>query len=156
MNFESRQKRQFWINFGISFIPDAVIALAITFFFIRDDNYIYNFIFIFALLQIFYLARWTIYSLFNYFQFKLVSKSTCTKQLKSYLINNKFPEPKDNEESPENYFLSITNNDELSFELRMKAYKEYQYFRYMYDQYQLQNALRSQVLWEDAIQEYKN
>lgn len=152
MKFESKSKRDTWVNILLAFIPDLAIATLFAYF---GENGIEEFFFVFLGLQAIYIAIWAKNSIWNWIIFKLKNREVISKAYLEGLRKYKYPEPEEYERSPSEFFENVALNSELDVDLRIRAAMEHAVLVYLATTGQLQNVLRITIACEDAIEEYK-
>lgn len=152
MRFESKLKRNFWINVSIATIPDIVVAIILAVVF--DGGFI-GFLAAYFGLQILYFSIWTKNSIFDWAHFQLVGRKQISKHLLDFLLENKFPDPGDHQISVDGYFYDIINDEDLPIEMRFRATHEIATLNAYGTLGQAQQLMRINMAYEDAIEQYK-
>lgn len=153
MHFESKVKRTVWLNIVVSTIPDITIAIILAVVFAAG---FLGFLAIFFGLQILYLLIWMKNSIFGWALFLLIGRRQMSKYLYDFLIENKFPDPGDYQESVDSYFYNILNDEELPIEIRFRAAYEIASLETCSLLKQTQQLMRINIAYEDAIEKYKS
>ena len=152
MQFESKNKRNFWVNSMLGMTPDVLIATAVAMY---NDEGIAAFFFVLIGLQVVYLLIWTKNTVWAWVFYKYKGRKQISDFVLDYLKKNKYPEPDDYLKSPDEYFSSVAHNDSLPIELRLKAAAELGSLNYPITNGQMQNSIRLSMAIEDAIENYK-
>ena len=152
MHFESKLKRQYWINSILGWIPDLIIAAIIAVIFGGGA-----WVFVLALLglQLLYFLFWLRRTIWGWIVFGAYGKKYLVGMFGDFLAENDFPEPKLYESSPEDYFSRIATDESLPVPLRLKAVSEATALRMPTTIGQYQYAIRLAMAYEDAITAYK-
>lgn len=153
MQFESKNKRNFWINSTLGSAPDVLIALLVA---LYADHGIVTFFLALIGLQIVYFLIWVNNTIWGWVLFQFKGRKQMSDFVLDYLKNNNYPEPDDYLKSPDEYFSSVAHNDSLSIELRLKAAAELGSLSYPMANGQIQNSIKLSMAIEDAIEQYKN
>lgn len=152
MRFESKLKRNYLINVAIATIPDIAIAIILAIVF---NGGFLGFLAIYFGLQVLYFAIWTKNTVFGWAHFRLAGRKQMTKHLLDFLLENKFPDPGDQQVSVEDYFYTIVNDEALPVEMRVRATHEIATMNTYRTLGQIQQLLRINIAYEDAIEQYR-
>lgn len=152
MQFESRQKRDYWINALYGLIPDSIIAIAISYF---TQSGIIGFIFAIIGLQCVYFAIWLKNSIWRWVFFKFRGKQLMVEHIEGFLKESKFPAPNKLENSVEGYLVSIMENEDLETKTRIKAAGEIGALNYVNALQMVQESLRLNMSYEEALLNYE-
>jgi hypothetical protein len=152
MQFESKNKRNFWINSIFGMTPDVLVAAAITAY--NSEGFV-TFLLVFLGLQIVYLLIWIKNTVWAWVFYKYKGRKQVSDFFFDYLKKNKYPEPDDYLKSPNEYFSSVAQNNSLPLELRLKAATDIGSLFYPIANGQMQNSIRLSMAIEDAIENYK-
>ena len=133
-------------------IPDALIA---TLFAVYCKQGVAPFFFVLIGLQIVYSLIWLKNTVWAWIFYKYRGRNQISDVVFDYLKNNKYPEPDTYLKSPDEYFSSVTQNNSLSVELRLKAALELGFLNYPIATYRIQDSIRLSMAIEDAIERYK-
>jgi hypothetical protein len=153
MQFQSRAKRNQWIAFFLNFLPDLFIAGVTTF--VSNGNDISIFFLVFAGLQVVYLLVWIRKTIWEWIYFSFKGRKIISSYILDHLKKNKFPEPADYFNDPDEYYKEIFDNAEEAPEIRVKAALEYATLKSFTALGQYQHAIRFHIASEDAIEQYK-
>lgn len=118
MKFESQQKRKLIVSIFIGFIPDIMVAWIITYF---AEGGIIGFFW--ALIAIYGLALlfWAKNSIWNWVYFYWSGRKEIADNIFIYLKENGLPKPEELENSAQDYFDRIVNNENYSVNIRIRA-----------------------------------
>jgi hypothetical protein len=152
MQFESRIKRKLIFQIVLGSLPDIAFAVFVVWWFKGD---FWLFLMAFFGLQLVYLLAWVVRSTFTWIHFYLFGRKEASRYLCDYLHQNKYPAPRDYEDSVEAYLGAVVDNNSLDISTRLKAAFELGTFHGWNAQSQLQHSLRMKLAFEDAIDEYK-
>ena len=152
MQFESKNKRNFWFNSILGMTPDILVALAVA---IYSNGGIATFFLVLVGLQIIYFLIWIKNTIWSWIFYKFRGRKKISDFVLDYLKTNKYPEPDDYLKSPDEYFSSVTQNDSVPIDLRLKAAAELGALNYPVANGQIQNSIRLSMAIEDAIGNYK-
>ena len=153
MQFESRIKRSFWINAALGLIPDTTIA-AIIAVFSREGWPVF-----FAVLiglQVVYFLIWLKDTIWHWLFFTIRGRKQMASFLLDVLTTNKYPEPGDHERSIEGYFDRIASDDAYPVGVRIRAAAEVGALKVPAAHGHLQDSIRIEMAYEDALEEYKH
>jgi len=151
MQFQSKQKREMARNSIIRLLPDVLIS--IIFAIIFKPSFL-GFVYCMAWLQALYLAIWIKNSICDWSIF-YISRRQLAENLADFLKLNKFPVPLNYETSPHHYFERVADSTEYSIELRIKAAVEYTHIFNLEINHKIQEGMRVDMAYEDAIAAYK-
>lgn len=132
--------------------PDILIAMAVA---IYSDEGLDTFFFVFIALQVIYLLIWIKNSIWSWVFYKFKGRKQIKDYVLDYLKTNKYPEPEDYLKSPDEYFSSVSQDDSVPIEVRLKAAAEIGALNYLIANGQIQNSIRLSMAIEDAIEDYK-
>ena len=147
---EKRVKRTLYYGLLLSFIPDVIISLIVSFF---SESY-FIFFAIFISIQIFNFFNWLKKSVFEWINFYYSRKSLANIICKEFKAFD-FPEPQNNIDHASNYLENIINNEQLTIKTRLLAMELHSIYRLQELRNELQSAFRSMLILEDAIILYK-
>lgn len=147
---EKRVKRTLYLGLLLSFIPDIIISLVVSFF---TESY-FTFFVIFISIQILNFFNWLKSSIFAWINFHYNRKSLANTIYKEFQAFN-FPEPQDSIDHASNYLENIINNDQLASDIRLLAMQLSSIYRLQELRNELQNSFRNMLILEDAIILYK-
>ena len=152
MQFDSKIKRNFWINCALGMIPDLLIAAIAA---VYANGGVVAFVLVLVGLQILYFGIWLKNTIWAWILYKYKGRKQIRDFVLDYLKRNKYPEPDDYLKSPDEYFASVAGNESLSIDLRLKAASEAGSLNCLIADQQIQNFMRLSMAMEDAIEEYK-
>ena len=152
MRFESKIKRNYVINIAVGTLPDIAISIVLAIVF--SVGFL-GFLAIYFGLQGLYFVIWVKNSIFGWLHFQLGGRRQLTKHLLDFLNENNFPDPGDQQESAEEYFYSVVNDEALPLEIRMRATHEIAAMNAYRSFGQIQQLLRVNMAYEDAIEQYR-
>lgn len=152
MQFESKQKRTFWLNAALGFVPDALISAALA---AALDGGVPGFIFALIGLQFLYFLILVKNSIWAWALFKLNGRKNLVSHITDYLHKNKYPEPDDYEKSADGYLSTVLADDSQPVDVRLKAAASLAEMNLMSTQGQLQNHMRLSMAYEEALENHK-
>jgi len=152
MQFESKLKRTISSHSLLGFIPDTLLSLLVVFW-LEEGALV--FIAVFVGLQLLYLTRWLIAAAFGWSHLHVTGRKKMAASYSDYLHEHKYPEPEDYQKSPEDYLEETMNNEEIDFDVRLKAATNFGTFVTYRSTGQLQLLFKCSLAMEDAIEEYK-
>lgn len=151
MQFGSKNKRNIWLGMIVGLMPDIIISIGFAWF--NNDGSLF-FVSLIGL-QIIYFLIWLKDAAWNWFLFFRSGRKKIKNHILDYLKKNQYPEPDDYLDSPEAYFLSVSNDEELPTTLRIKAAIELGSIASLAPNGYVQHSMRLALGTEDAIEEYK-
>lgn len=151
---QKRVKRDYYWQIVLSFIPDVIIALLISFFMANNGDKFSVFFISFILIQLCMLFIWLRKSVLDWVVFYYNRKRAASMMCKEFK-EFKFPEPIDYIDSSLNYLENIVDNNQLKIETRLVAMKLLSFYQIFFLTNQYQVSLRSTLIMEDAIILYK-
>jgi len=152
MQFESKIKRQYWINSILGLIPDLVIAAIIN---SVLGGYIGTFILVLVGLQVLYFLVWLRKTIWARIVFGAYGRKHLAGLLSDYLAENDYPEPGVYEGSAEEYFNRLATDETLPVTVRLKAIGQATALRMPITIGQYQYGFRVAMAYEDALIAYK-
>jgi len=152
MQFESRVKRNVFINIIIESIPDILLVAAIVYF--MQGGWL-GFIFGYIALQLAFIVIWVVRSLWGWLVFTIIGKKAIVDQYYEYLLSNNLPNPTDYADSPERYFAEVASNKDLDPEIRIKAAGVCGEFGMIRSFGMLQRLMSLSMSMEDALEKYR-
>jgi hypothetical protein len=152
MQFESQQKRNWWINNFLGLLPDVAIALALSHFMQFSGWGIIVTVFVLNLIYFFVWGRNTIWQWIFY---KWRGKDQLVEHLYNYLKTNNYPCPNDFETSAESYLAFVAESEKSPIQTRLLAAKELGALSYPASTFRVQEGMRLSMAYEEAIKRYK-
>jgi hypothetical protein len=152
MQFESKIKREYWINSPSGLIPDLVIAAIFT---VMLGGYVGTFMLVIVGLQVLYFLVWLRKTIWSWIVFGVWGRRHLATLLTDYLTENEYPEPEIYERSAEDYFTRIATHDALMVPLRLKATGQAAALRIPSTIGEYQYAFRVAMAYEDALMAHK-
>ena len=153
MQFESKIKRNFWINLILGMTPDILISVMIAV--LYDEDYLLAFFIVLVGLQIIYFLIWVKNTAWSWILYKYKLRKHYSSLVLDSLKKNHYPEPNEYLESSVEYFSSVAKNESLPVELRLNAATSLGFLNYPAINGQLQDSMRLAIAIEDAIENYK-
>jgi hypothetical protein len=152
MQFESKIRRQYWINAILGWIPDLIISGIIS---LSIGGGAWTFVLAIMGLQLLYFLIWIKNTIWGWFIFGAYGKKHLVGMFRDFFAENNFPEPELYEGSAEEYFSRIATDESLPVPLRLKAIGEATALRMPATIGQYQYAIRLAMAYENAITIYK-
>ncbi|MCZ6804090.1 MAG: hypothetical protein O7D86_09195 [Proteobacteria bacterium] len=152
MQFESNQKRNYWINAFLGLIPDSIIAVIVASF---TGSGALGFIFTVIGLQCLYFLIWLKDTIWQWLFFKYRGKQLMVECMENYLKGSNFPAPDEYESSIDGYLNSIVEDEEQEPLLRIKAAGEIGTMNYPVACLRFQESLRLNIAYEEVLKNYK-
>lgn len=152
MQFESNIKRNYWLNAFLGLIPDAAISVGIAYF---TDSGALGFLFSMIGLQCLYFLIWLKNTIWQWLFFKYRGRKLMVQHIENVLKASNFPAPDEYETSVEGYLNNIVENDELETVIRIKAAAEIGAMNYPVAYQRIQESLRLNMAYEEALENYK-
>lgn len=152
MQFESKQKRTFWLNIVLGFIPDTVVSIILSAVF---NGGLGGFFFSLIGLQCVYFLIWIKNSIWAWSLFKFHNQKYLVTHITDYLQKNRYPEPDDYEKSPDSYLSTIVADENQSANVRIAAAASLAELNFMSTQGQIQNHMRFCMAYEEALENHK-
>jgi hypothetical protein len=152
MQFESKIRRQYWINSVLGLIPDLAIAAIINS--VIAGN-IGTFILVFIGLQLLYFLVWLRKTIWAWIVFCVYGRKHLANFLADYLAENEYPQPGDYEGSADEYFNRIAGDEALAVDVRLKSVGQAVALRMPITIGQYQYGFRVAMAYEDALIAYK-
>ena len=152
MQFESKQKRNFWVNAIYGLIPDTIIGIGVASY---TDSGFLGFISTVIGLQIVYFLIWLKDSLWQWAFFKIRGKKIMVEIAEDDFRAKKFPAPGDFEYSVEDYLSSVATNEELDPNIRTHAAAIIGGLQYPISTLRTQESLRLTIAYEEALSNFK-
>jgi hypothetical protein len=152
VQFESKQRRVFWMNAALGLVPDTVISLLLSY---ALSGGVVGFFAVLVGIQMLYFVIWLKKSIWTWTIFKLNGRKHLISNLIDYLRTNKFPEPEDYEKSAEGYFSSVLSNEDQSIDVRLKASASLAELNFLTKSGQVQHFIRLTMAYEEALESYK-
>lgn len=152
MQFESNIKRNYLLNAFLSLIPDFAISFAIAYF---TESGALGFLFSIIGLQCLYFLIWLKNTIWQWLFFTFRGRRLMVQHIEDVLKASSFPAPNEYEPSVSGYLNSIVENDELEPVIRMKAAAEIGSMNYLVACQRIQESLRLNMAYEEAIENYK-
>ena len=152
MQFESKQKRTFWLNAALGFVPDVLVSVALAWAF---NGGVVGFFAALIGLQGIYFLIWAKNSIWAWTLFKLHNRKYLVSHITDYLHKNKYPEPDDYEKSADGYLSTVMSDENQPTDVRLKAAASLAELNFMSTQGQIQNYMRFSLAYEEALENHK-
>jgi hypothetical protein len=152
MQFESKIRRQYWVNCILGLTPDIFIAVIIN---LALGGYIWTFMLVLVILEALYFLVWLRKTIWAWIFFGVYGRKYLADLLSDYLIENNYPEPEVYERSAEEYFDRIATDESQPVTLRLKAAGQATALRMPITIGQYQYGFRVAMAYEDALITYK-